>query len=448
MGRYDPSEPGDDFKAEVSDVGPRAGSAPGAPARSPLEPRLTPHRRVIRLVGTGLAGLLALALVLGSIPSVRGQVRALLTSPGPIPMPTAPPAQGFFYLLPNPPGVTVSVDGRALAALPYPGNIHPLYLTRGHHTFSWRSRLFPFPPLQCTLSVPFATRDTCELVSPETLNQEHAIPRAPIIATHLSLAALVPTQLKAAIQQALDDHRSSALVPSGEYYFSCQPQPSCAPVTTRQPLRATLSYRSISEPGYPEPCFLGQGIPCRAAGQDCTQLCTIPIAPLAVTGADAARTWVTVAMVHATWDYATLDGEAVASEGESFGAQLAVLRITWDQQGWHVTLVFGHTPNFDVADDAVCDPARYWLGQSGTWAFMVADAHPGTAQFVSDTTPTDGCLVVLDPHPGSDVPAVFLERFGVLLAVNDVAYTSADRLPIANAAEQRMAQQLLAQLQP
>jgi hypothetical protein len=69
------------------------------------------------------------------------------------------------------------------------------------------------------------------------------------------------------------------------------------------------------------------------------------------------------------------------------------------------------------------------------------------AQFVSDTTPTDGCLVVLDPQPGSDVPAVFLEHFGVLFAVNGAANGPGANLPMADSAEQSLAHHLAAQAQ-
>jgi len=124
-----------------------------------------------------------------------------------------------------------------------------------------------------------------------------------------------------------------------------------------------------------------------------------------------------------------------------------VLRITWDGTAWHVTPLLGYTADLPVADDLVCVAARNGLEHNGRWAFMIAAGHPGTAQFVSDATPTDGCLAVLDPHPGSDVPAVFLERFGVLLAVNDAANGAGADLPLADGAEQSLAHHLAAQAQ-
>jgi hypothetical protein len=186
-------------------------------------------------------------------------------------------------------------------------------------------------------------------------------------------------------------------------------------------------------------------IPCRFPGQDCTELCTVVQSPAYTTGAPGV--WVAADMVDASWEYTTLTGRVVARNlGEAFGLQLAVLRITWDGASWHVTPIFGYTPGLPAADDAVCDPARAWLSQNGSWSYMVDDPPPGAqAQFASDSTPTDGCVAVLDPHPGSDAPAVFLEQFGVLLAVNDVAAENGAGLPRADAGEQRLAGQIAAQ---
>jgi hypothetical protein len=447
MSREKRPEVGDDFQAEVSDVDPRVGSAPTAPARSPLEPRLTPRRRIARLIVSLALGLLTVAVIL-SIPSVRGDVTGLFARLGPTPTPTLAPGSDLFYLLPNPPGVDVSLDGRALAHLPFPGDPHPLRLAPGQHVFSWRSHMLPFTPLQCRVSVPRASADTCPFVSYKYFPQALADLPGHVIALHASLAALPPsdaTLLTQAIQHALDASRSTALVQPGERYFYYQQGQAGAPIVAQQPLLATLSYQFVIESGYPEPCILGQpAIPCRFAGQDCGQLCTVTQPPPTIAG--AANTWVVAAAVSGAWDYVTLGGQVVAWQiGEPFGAQLAALRITLDGAGWHVTPLFGHMPGLDVADDAVCDPARFAVQQTPSWSFMVTNPPPGeTVQFASDATPADGCVAVLN-HAG---PAIFLERFGVLLTVNDAAVNPTDNLPVADAAEQRLAQQLMAELHP
>jgi hypothetical protein len=263
---------------------------------------------------------------------------------------------------------------------------------------------------------------------------------------HMSLGALpsganAAAQLPAAIQAALDTERSTAIVRPGERYFTVPPGQSGTPATATQPLRATRSVQFLPDAGYPEPCILTQpAIPCRFPGQDCGQLCTVAHPPASVAGPNGA--WVVAATVRASWEYQTLDGQVVARDVvEAFGVQLAVLRITWDATSWHVTPIVGHIPGFDAADDVVCDPARFAVAQTPSWSFMMMDPPPGTTvRFVSGATPTDGCAAVLTQGQ----PAIFLERFGVLMTVNDAAINPTDNLPVADAAEQQLARRLLA----
>ncbi|HEV7129646.1 MAG TPA: hypothetical protein VGN32_19590, partial [Ktedonobacterales bacterium] len=268
-----------------------------------------------------------------------------------------------------------------------------------------------------------------------------------IIAWHDALVTLPAhgADLRSAIQAALDAQRSSALVQPGEHYYLYAPGQLAGPVLATQPLRATLTYQLVTVGGYSEPCDLdrGQTIPCRFPGQNCGQLCTVLAS--SVPGTDATHDWIAAALVRATWQYATLDGHVLAHDiAESFGMQLAVLRISWDGSAWQVTPIVGHTLGLDVADDLACDPAREWLGQT-SWSFMLTNPPPGErALFASDATPTDGCVVVLE----HGAPAIFLERFGLLLTVNDAARNPTDTLSAADPAEQLLAQRLLAQLQP
>jgi hypothetical protein len=454
-GTLDPNT-GESLQVELSETRTDRVATPPHPPRSPLDPRYAPRQRMLRLVGVTGAVVLAVAVVMSSIPGVRDHTIALFAGPTPSPTLLAVPGSDQFYLLPNPPGVTVSLDGHALAALPAPGDPHPLRLARGHHVFAWSSRLLPFTPLRCTVSSPLARSDTCPFVEPQYL----AVGGVPfighVIASHESLAALPPSdnaQLTQAIQDALAASGSRAVVRTGEHYFFYQQGQHQQPLSGRavvatQPLNAQLSYQLVTNPSDREPCvrfLFDLGIPCRFLGQDCTQLCTVAQPPAAVAG--AADAWVVAATVSASWAYTALDGQVVAQNiQEASGIQLAFLRITWDNAGWHVTPLFGHIPGFPGTDDVACDPARYWLSNS-TWSFMLTNPPPGsTAQFASDATPTDGCIVVLDQQRGDGSPAVFLERFGVLLTVNDVAVNPVDNFPVADAGERQLAAQLEALL--
>jgi hypothetical protein len=131
-----------------------------------------------------------------------------------------------------------------------------------------------------------------------------------------------------------------------------------------------------------------------------------------------------------------------------FGAQLMVLRITWDGGGWHVAPVFGHIPGLDAVDDLVCDPLRVWLAQT-TWSFMLTDPPPNASvRFISDGDPSHGCIGVLNQAPGIDKPAIFYQHFGAPLVMNDVAFNPQDGLVRASANEQVEAAPLLAQFAP
>ncbi|HZC79395.1 MAG TPA: hypothetical protein VE258_16695, partial [Ktedonobacterales bacterium] len=403
-------------------------------------------------VGLGVllcTGLLALAVILGEVPGLREQALGILPGVGATPSATLALGDRLFYLLPNPPGVEVTLDGRTLAHLPFSGNPAPLRLSVGTHVFTWRSHVYPFLPLQCRVSVPRAAADTCPAVRRGLLPRDLANLPGTVIGMHVSLSAVAPAaggvaRLTKAIQDGLDTRRSTALVQPGEHYLS-YPGGRPSVVVATQPLRATLSYQLVSPAGYPEPCNLAQpAIRCRFPGQDCGQLCTVAQPPSGVSGADGA--WIVAATVSAVWEYRTLDGRVVAPQvREEFGLQLAVMRVMYDGAGWHVTPILGHSPALDATDDAACDPARYAIVRTPSWKFMLDNPPPGAmAQFASGDTPADGCVAVLTHGQ----QAVFLQRFGVLLTVNDAARNPVDNLPMADAAEQRVAQHLLALLSP
>jgi hypothetical protein len=123
--------------------------------------------------------------------------------------------------------------------------------------------------------------------------------------------------------------------------------------------------------------------------------------------------------------------------------------LGWDGAHWAVTPLIGHRANAPEADDAVCDPARNWLA-SGPLAPLLAatgGASQPTFQYASAATLTDGCVVSLtryapvgcgQPAP----PALYLERFGVLLAVNAAAQGLWPGLPRTDTTEAALATML------
>ena len=450
MSGPDGHEPDDGFQAEVSDLRSRAPVA-GEPLS--FHARRTRGRAIGWAIGLAVATLAL--LVAASLPNVRAGALALIagktSTQAATPSATTGPDSDLFYLLPNPPGVTASLDGRPLGTLPLPGGGHPLRLSAGHHQFRWTSSLYPLSTLTCQVSVPASGSDTCPFVLSEFIPFSLASEPGRIIAMHESLAALAAPEgnaLISAIRHAVEGISSTALVQPGEtfYYFDNNTL-SGEPVVAQEPLQATLTFQYLApnESGYPEPCILGQpAIPCRFPGQDCGVVCTVAQPPPLVTP-HPATDWIAAVNVHASWTYTLLDGTPDAQNvAEHFGVQLMALRITRDAGGWHVTPIIGHTPGLAAADDPVCDPARYLLSQTNSWSFMIVNPPPyGRSVFVSSAALAEGCAVGLDFGPPT-APAIFLQRFGVLSTANDVARNPSDNLPIADAAERQVAEQLLA----
>ncbi|HEV2235035.1 MAG TPA: hypothetical protein VGR57_00100 [Ktedonobacterales bacterium] len=448
MSSDDADPPVPDWQLEISDV--RAGTPAAAPAVAAGR-RRPPRERALRLGATLAALALVVALVLAGTPESRAGLRRLAASLGPPPTATLMSGENVFSFAPNPPGTDVLVDGRVLTVPPPPGSVHPLVLARGRHQLAWRSRLFPFAPIRCTLTVPAATRDTCEFVSLTVVAEERLALQGNVLAARISLETPSPAgvpRLKDAVEQAIAGVAASGTLAPGDHYFYCPQGHECHIATAAGPMRADLSYQWITEQAYPEPCVLGEGIPCRFAGQDCTLLCTVAVTPAAIagTGPDAARVWTAAVMVQAAWRFTTADGQVILNNvPEMFGAQLMVLRITYDGGGWHVAPVFGHVAGLDAVDDVVCDPLRVWLAQT-SWNFMLTQPPPGArARFTSTADPSEGCLAALDK---GDKPAYFLQHFGAPLFINDVADNPNDGLDRATTNELAGAEPLYALLGP
>lgn len=429
-----------------------------------LGPRLSPRARARRLIASLAAVLLALALVLGSIPSLRQGALGLLVGPTPTSTPFSLPGASSFYFLPTPPWVTVFVDGGAHVQAPLADDhAQPLLLPRGIHRLEWRGA--PFQPLRCTLSTPLPFIYTPHGADACPLLPYLGLPSGYVLQERESLATLPPAQ-QSALQQAvaagLSAAAASVVVQPGESYLEAtQDYPYYRVVRSGAALHATLRYTVGS--GWSEPCALSPTTqPCRFPDQDCRQLCTTILPPSSLpSGADSSA-WIAAAPVQASWELAASNGTGVSQGLAGVGANyfLALLRITWDGANWHVTPLFGHAAGGQIADDAVCAPARDWLATptapSPGPLVPVGPALQGLADgivYASGSDPADGCFVsvapsalAFTPAPPVTQPATFLLRFGVLVAVNAVARQIAPELPVADADEQAIAQQLQAQV--
>lgn len=456
--------PGDDLDIQVSDTrAPRTTYVDGprldARMPSPLLARRTPSQRALR-TASSLIALLAVVVLVAVASDLHGSLADLLLglAPTPTTVDPLPPGGDLFYLLPNPPGVVVLLDGRPLNPVPVPGVSPPLRLARGRHLLEWRPGPFPFQPQRCVISVPRGSDTTCPVDRANGLPVAVAPPGslaslASVIDVRDTLGALPQAQyaaLMAAIQAALASATSTAIVQPGEVYFFYGPGISGRIVTAAQPLQATLRL-VLDGPSVPGGCVLTAGAiqPCRTPGQECSELCTLVAPPGFAAGGPGASgaSWLAGAMVSSSWTYTRPDGTLLASGLGDFGfnVHLAVLRITWDGADWGVAPVIGHDPALPASDDLLCAAAREWLGQGPLHQDVAASSGPAHLAYVAATSPVDGCAVVVTTQgvPGA---ALFLQRFGALVAANPPAHNLWPKLPLADAAEQSLALHIAAPL--
>lgn len=204
----------DEDEFEVSSI--RAGATSTSRscwvARFEVNPAVRRHRRQIAVVVA--SGLLVLALIASAIPGVQGRLLGFLPLSA-TPTVSISPLEDLFYLLPNPPGVVVTLDGHALTRLPAPGDFQPVQTTPGRHVFAWTSHLFPFVPQRCTVFIPLLPADTCPTLAQSDLPASINPLVGHVIALHDSLATLPShdwIQLTQAIQSALAVAQSVATV--------------------------------------------------------------------------------------------------------------------------------------------------------------------------------------------------------------------------------------------
>ncbi len=450
----------DDWQLEVGGVQEPADVADTRPVtRSGLGPRLSRRQRALRLLATSGVALLALLVVVMSDPAVREPLAGLIPTFPTAPAPTPVPGTNLFYLLPTPFGVDVQIDGHSLSQAQLANPTQPFRLSRGSHTITWRSASLPFRFLQCSVSEPHRAGDSCPTYSGNPDPNPDPSPAGSgaaqvgtVIAVRESLSTLTLAQadaLRVAIGAALSGLQLNATVLPGEHYdagVGADGRPLIGAAT--EPLQAELTYRWLNPPLASEPCGLDPpALPCRFPGQDCSAICTVPEGR-ALDGC----CWLAAIPVAASWRYTRADGAEVASGvAEPLPEQAMALDIYWDGAAWQVSPVLSGDPavspysSIASIDDLACDPGRQWLAQNNVWSFMMVDPPPGAqVKVATGTSPTDGCLLSLDQDPGGSFgPALFLEHFGALVAVNDAAASNPEAgIPLADASEVDLARHL------
>jgi hypothetical protein len=451
MQQNEHEDPQDNLEFEITNLDEEDGDVPAA-VRLPEKPvfLLRKHRRLVTFATTGFTALVIL-LLLFSIASIR----QLLFPPG-------EQTTFSYHLDASPPWGHLFVDGQAVSVAS--GRSYPLFnLTRGQHTLLWRAE--PFPPQQCTLSVPVGTGiDTCK--HPEIPPASGGTDSYISFPTDITL--LSPQQRTAllqATQTVFDRQQSSETVRAGELYAQTGETtgpnlPLCTVLQmaalcladAHQPLKATLRLQLDTTSWSRVSCSEGA---CASEGQNCHLFCD----PFVYTAPDISvspTTWQAYVYVQLFWQFTTLQGQVIADkQADTFirGQQNDIsvpLDITWNGRQWSVSMAL--ISGYVYASDPVCAAAMNDL-------YILENEIPATSGQNIDTSmnPTQGttfasgCLIefqlqndvirTTSPNISPPLVADVIQRFGVLLAVNSVAHHLFPFLPVASAYEKQLAQQ-------
>lgn len=433
-----------------------------------------PSRRLLTGAGTFVLLLVALAVVLSTVPGVAGRARALVFGPAPTPTLALTPGADEFYIAPGPTWATVSMDGHPLAHLPAYGTDPPLRPARGYHSFIWHAP--PFRDLQCSLTIPLVapTGDTCLYDKVVVLGPTGVA--APLGHTVWLLQFFPELGFLTQAQQAdfvnvanaaLAPLASTSTVHPGERYVTAS-----GTVRATQPVRATLSLTLDTDAyGTPHCQYSAVFNFCSYFGQLCAELCSVP--EYGHTAAGGTPRWTVMGAVREVWRFTTPDGRDISGppliDGGPTDAPV-MFSVSWDGTAWHVAASVT-SPKYAfrfVSSSALYLPTALpdfvpTFHPAGCWSLsnMVTNTEifdlPTDARykqppwnFAPGSSPAAGCAAVTAPTAAgsSAPPAYVMDRFGVLLAANSQAQRIWPKLPLASPQEQRLAAQWIAQAPP
>jgi hypothetical protein len=411
-------------------------------------------------------------LVAGAFLASSADVHMLLARILPHPQSAAAPDDGGMALSiqGNPDWGHFLLDGHLVAHLPVPVRDRPLILAAGLHTIIWQ--VAPFRARICQFSVINATTLSGPCLA-RTGISAHFVPNVKVMVLSF-FASLndLPTEQRATllqhIQQALAGYETGEPLRPGERYAVSEQQIAANPslchlvmhlaicyAMARQPLQASLHIQMDNSTSPDDPCVVTDQ--CSIDRQDCRALCEDPTV---VYGNRPAGGWSVAATVSLFWSYVTLAGQLIARDQPisavrgTQGYQMVSLHITRAGQDWSVS-PFSH--NSDSGnDDPLCSQAAQDTGE------LTSMSSGNQAMFVQNLLQVrehaaEGCLVALAtspgtvlnpatpaPAPNTHFVAYCLVRFGVVLAVNQVAHQQWPFLPAADTFESSLAYAALA----
>ncbi|MBE3561361.1 MAG: hypothetical protein IMW89_19395 [Ktedonobacteraceae bacterium] len=441
--------------AQESSIQEANANIPNISRRVSLDSHLTPAQRLRRALVTVLTVVIVLSLLLVSILPSSSQFfstsfqSALRTVTrflnGSQETPSTPSTSGgdFFYFQRLPAWGTFFLDGQAIPHAPMLPTEPPIQLPRGNHLIEWRGE--PFSPLHCTLSIPAAqvqNASSCSLrkldQSEETAGQRWLI-AFPGTFSLQQLPAEERQQLIEATQKLLDTPQRQEQVQPGEYYAY---KGSDIPHKATEPLQASLRFLLDTDASAPAFCRgLQLDHSCFNAENDCRLFCTLDW--------PTAGGWDVAAVIRPTWSYKTAgqpgNADVTAQKEDSRGEQqLIALHIQRQQQHWQVSF---HPQGLSSFDDPNCIELMGILAANPAYRHIQSTDQSISWNFKSGTNRAAGCLATgtlqtkdAATSPALDAPVVvLLQRFGVVLAVDERAHQLWPALPQAGDAQQRLA---------
>jgi hypothetical protein len=380
--------------------------------------------------------LLAVVILVASIPSAGASIRQALHLPTPIPTAASPRGSDTLLLAHTVPWGRLSVDGRSLDDLhsfvdridSYPA----VRLPSGAHTITYAAD--HFPTLTCTVTIPFTTIRTapanahaCSALPFPSNRPPAGAPAAHLIDLRATLDRLAPETL-AQLKEEIDTTLPSAqtVVQPGERYLSSDGAVHAA----SSPLPAQLVMRLNNDP-------LAL-LPLGDFPTMCAVLCADPIQ--SATPAQS-PVWSLFANVTPAWRFddsesaVTAPLAAPADVSADVVTQLVTVGVTYDQGRLRVEPRGAESASrlvFAAATNAVSGFGKKLTAQyPAGWNALPFIAH----------NPADGCMIVVGAIQSSKdgLPAGkllnLLYQFGVLLAADQMAHAVLPELPVASAAD-------------
>jgi hypothetical protein len=423
---------------------------------------LTPRQRRWSVALTTGLFILSIGLILASVVNVR----SLLGVEGSVfeSNPAAVSSDLPVYLQGNPSWGSFTVDGRPVASLPQAEHDGPLILAPGQHRITWL--VAPFQTQNCAVTVVDAFSITGSCFLNGVISTGHEASNSALVLLFSASLNDLPSDQRAAlisqVQAVEDGYTISETVHPGELYAVTDPS-LCVPVVhlalcyarANQPLQATLRLQLDTNNSPDDPC-VGAGA-CSANGQDCRSFCTDPM----LNQADQLVTptgWEVAVIVQLLWSYTIPSGQVIARNQPvsalrgTLSYETISLHIDRRGQGWLVVPASSETDS--GANDPFCN-----RGAEDVMALLNASGNSQEVYVQQSFHAAADCLEIAappvrevgttpTPTPATNAPqkAVFLVRFGVVLAVNEAAQHLLPFLPVADAYERSLAQSLLAAL--